>query len=147
MEEDSLVLLSQDEARFPMVPTMCRRLGVKGHRPAVGTWGCKDLLYVSASVNTVAGRLVSNTLESPARAKQVTGLSKTRRMQEAFADPLRNVAKTYPAAKHDRVVLIIDNAPWHRGKMPPGTGASRSTRRWPSTRTWSSSGCPATARN
>jgi transposase len=100
-----------------MVPTLCRTLGVKGHRPVVGTRDCKDLLYVSASINTVNGQLVSNTLESPARAKQKTGLSKTRRMQQAFADHLRHVAKTYPAAKHDRVVLIIDNAPWHRGKL------------------------------
>ncbi|WP_435018252.1 transposase [Tundrisphaera sp. TA3] len=99
-----------------MVPTLCRTLGVKGHRPVVGTWDCKDLLYVSASVNTVTGQLVSNTLESPARAKQETGLSKTRRMQKAFADHLRHVARAYPAEKYRRVVIIIDNAPWHRGK-------------------------------
>ena len=45
-----MVLLSQDEARFPMVPTLCRTLGVKGHRRAVGTRDCKDLLYVFAAV-------------------------------------------------------------------------------------------------
>ena len=100
-----------------MVPTMCRTLGVKGHRPVVGTWDCKDLLYVSASVNTVTGQLVSNTLESPAAAKRKTGLSKTRRMQQAFADHLRHVARAYPQEKHKRVVLVIDNAPWHRGKL------------------------------
>jgi hypothetical protein len=71
-----------------MVPTMCRTLGVKGHRPVVGTWDCKDLLYVSASVDTITGQLVSNTLESPADAKRKTGQSKTRRMQQAFADHL-----------------------------------------------------------
>ena len=27
------VLLSQDEARLPLVPTLCTTLGVKGHRP------------------------------------------------------------------------------------------------------------------
>src|SRR5262249_57866914 len=52
---------------------------------------------------------------SPARAKRATGKSKTRRMQEAFAAHLRHVARLYPAAEHERVVLIIDNAPWHRG--------------------------------
>jgi transposase len=111
-----LVLLSQDEARFPMVPTLCRTLGVKGHRPVVGTRDCKDLLYVLAVVNVVTGVLHANTLESPARAKRVTGKSKTRRMQEAFAAQLRHVARMYPADGHKRVVLIIDNAPWHRGK-------------------------------
>ena len=36
------VLLSQDAARFPLVPTLCTTLGVKGHRPLVGTWDNKD---------------------------------------------------------------------------------------------------------
>jgi hypothetical protein len=99
-----------------MVPTLCRTLGVKGHRPVVGTRDCKDLLYVLAVVNVITGVLHANTLESPARAKQTTGKSKTRRMQEAFAAQLRHVARMYPAGRHKRVVLIIDNAPWHRGK-------------------------------
>jgi transposase len=110
------VLLSQDEARFPMVPTLGATLGVKGHRPTVGTRDCKDLLYVFAVVNVVTAALHGNTLESPARAKQVTGKSKTRRLQEAFAAHLRHVGRLYPAAANKRVVLIIDNAPWHRGK-------------------------------
>ena len=111
-----MVLLSQDEARFPMVPTLCSTLGVNGHRPTVGTRDCKDLLYVLAVVNVVTGALHANTLASPARAEQATGKSKTRRMQEAFAVHLRHVARLYPAEQHERVVLIIDNAPWHRGK-------------------------------
>ena len=115
-EAGELVLLSQDEARFPMVPTLGATLGVKGHRPTVGTRDCKDLLYVFAVVNVITAAVHSNLLESPARAKQVTGKSKTRRMQEAFADHLRHVARIYPAGRHKRVVLIIDNAPWHRGK-------------------------------
>jgi transposase len=114
-EAGELVLLSQDEARFPMVPTLTATLGVKGHRPTVGTRDCKDLLYVLAVINVVTGALHVNTLESPARAKRTTGKSKTRRMQEAFAAHLRHVAGIYPADRHKRVVLIIDNAPWHRG--------------------------------
>jgi hypothetical protein len=35
------VLLSQDEARFPLVPTLRATLGVKGYRPRVGTWDNK----------------------------------------------------------------------------------------------------------
>jgi transposase len=110
-----LTLLSQDEARFPMVPTLGPTLGVKGHRPVVGTRDCKDLLYVLAVVNVITGVLHANTLESPARAKAKTGKSKTRRMQEAFASHLRHIARLYPAGEHKRVVLILDNAPWHRG--------------------------------
>jgi transposase len=110
------VLLSQDEARFPMVPTLCAALGVKGHRPVVGTRDCKDLLYVFAVVNLVTAAVHANTLESPKNAAKTTGLSKTRRMQEAFAAHLRHIARVYPAERHGRVVLVIDNAPWHRGK-------------------------------
>jgi transposase len=111
-----MVLLSQDEARFPMVPTLRATLGVKGHRPVVGTRDDKGLLYVFAVVNLCSAALHSNTLESPKDAKKQTGKSKTRRMQEAFADHLRHVGRSYPKDEHKRVVLIIDNAPWHRGK-------------------------------
>jgi hypothetical protein len=111
-----LVLLSQDEARFPMVPTLGPALGVKGQRRAVGTRDCKDLLYAFAVVDTVTGSLYTNLLESPAGAKKKTGKSKTRRLQEAFAAHLRHVGRMYPAEDHERVVLLIDNAPWHRGK-------------------------------
>jgi transposase len=114
-EAGELVLLSQDEARFPMVPTLTATLGVKGHRPTVGTRDCKDLLYVFAVINVITAAVHANLVESPARAKQATGKSKTRRMQEAFAAHLGHVGRLYPADGHQRVVLIIDNAPWHRG--------------------------------
>jgi transposase len=115
-EAGESVLLSQDEARFPMVPTLGATLGVKGHRPIVGTRDGKDLLDVFAVINVVTAAVHTNLLESPARAKQTTGKSKTRRMQEAFAAHLRHVGRPYPAKGHERVVLIIDNAPWHRGR-------------------------------
>ena len=99
-----------------MVPTLTATLGVKGHRPVVGTWDCKHLLYVLAVVNLVTAAVHANTLESPKDAKKKTGQSKTRRMQEAFAAHLRHVGRTYPADRHKRVVILIDNAPWHRGK-------------------------------
>ena len=99
-----------------MAPTLGPTLGVKGHRPVVGSRDCKDLLYVLVVVNVVTGVLHANTLESPARAKQATGKSETRRMQEAFDAHLRHVARLYTAREHELVVLIIDNAPWHRGK-------------------------------
>ena len=99
-----------------MVPTLTATLGVKGHRPAVGTWDCKHLLYVFAVVNLVTAAVHANTLESPKDAKKRTGKSKTRRMQEAFGAHLRHIARVYPADRHARVVILIDNAPWHRGR-------------------------------
>jgi transposase len=98
-----------------MVPTLAATLGVKGHRPTVGTRDCKDLLYVFAVINLITAAVHSNTLESPKDAKRQTGKSKTRRMQEAFAAHLRHVGQVYARGQHPRVVLVIDNAPWHRG--------------------------------
>ncbi|MBY0460705.1 MAG: transposase [Gemmataceae bacterium] len=99
-----------------MVPTLAATLGVKGHRPTVGTRDCKDLLYAFAVVNLVTAAVHANTLESPKDAKKKTGLSKTRRMQGAFAAHLRHIGRVYPREEHPRVVLLIDNAPWHCGK-------------------------------
>lgn len=99
-----------------MVPTLTATLGVKGHRPTAGTRDCKDLLYVFAVVNLVSAAVHSNTLESPHNAKRKTGQSKTRRLQEAFADHLRHVGRVYPAHQYPEVVLLLDNAPWHRGQ-------------------------------
>ena len=110
------MLLSQDEARFQMVPTLQATLGVKGHRPVVGTRDCKDVLYVFAVMNLVSGVLHTNTLESLQAANRKSGESKTRRMQRAFADHLRHVGRMYPGERFARVVVLIDNAPWHRGK-------------------------------
>jgi len=111
------VLLSQDEARFPMVPTLAATLGVKGHRPIVGTRDCKDVLYVFAVLNLISGALHANTLESLQASNRKSGQGKTRRMQEAFAAHLRHVGRMYPQEQFRRVVLTIDNAPWHRGKL------------------------------
>lgn len=108
--------LSQDEARFPMVPTLGATRGVKGQRPTVGIRACKDLLYTFAVVNVVTASSHTTLLESPARASRKTGESKVRRMQEAFAARLRRVGRLCPSGRHQRVVLITDNAPWHRGK-------------------------------
>ena len=111
------MLLSQDEARFPMVPTLRTTLGVKGFRPQVGTLDCKDLVYVFGALNLISARLSTKVIESVASERRYTAKSKTRLMQEAFAAHLRDIARAYPAAEHKRVVLVIDNAPWHRGQL------------------------------
>lgn len=100
-----------------MVPTLAATLGVRGHRPTVGTRDCKDLLYVFAVVNLGSAALHANTLESPKDARKRTGQSKTRRMQAAFAAHLRHVGRVYPRDRYPAVVLLVDNAPWHRGAV------------------------------
>lgn len=98
-----------------MVPTLTATLGVKGKRPIVGTWDNKGLLYVLAVMNLVTAVVHANTLECPKDAKRKTGKSKNRRLTEAFAAHLRHVGRVYSRERHPRVVLVIDNAPWHAG--------------------------------
>ena len=60
-----LVLLSQDEARFPMVPTLAATLGVKGHRPVVGHAGLQGPAVRLRRASTWSpAALHANTLES-----------------------------------------------------------------------------------
>ena len=111
------MLLSQDEARFPLVPTLRATLGVKGHRPTVGTWDNKDQVYCFAALNVVTGQLTTRLLDQPARSKARLGQSKQQRLQVAFAAHLRDIARAYPARQYPEVVITIDNAPWHRGAL------------------------------
>ena len=99
-----------------MVPSLCTTLGVKGHRVVVGTWDCQDALHVFGVINVVSGALHTTTQQSGQWTNRKGGESKNRRMQRAFARHLRHVGRVYPRAEYGRVVLIIDNAPWHRGK-------------------------------
>ena len=109
------MLLSQDEARFPLVPTFHATLGVKGHRPTVGTWDNKARVSCFATLHVVTGQLTTRLLEQPVRSNAKTGHSKQPRLQTAFGAPLRDMARRYPASTFPEVVITIDNAPWHRG--------------------------------
>jgi transposase len=112
------VLLSQDEARFSMIPTLRTTLGLKGHRPIVGNLDCHDLVYVFGALNLVTGRLTTRLVERlRAYAKSKPRGVRQCSLQAGFARHLRDIARAYPAAHHPRVVLVIDNAPWHRGAL------------------------------
>jgi DDE superfamily endonuclease len=65
----------------------------------------------------VTGRLTTRLLEQPARSKAKTGQSKQQRRHAAFAAPLRDIARAYPATAYPAVFITIDNAPWHRGTV------------------------------
>jgi hypothetical protein len=57
-------------------------------------------------------------MERPrAAAKPKKTRSGQRSLHEGVARHLRDIARAYPAAQHRRVVLVIDNAPWHRGAL------------------------------
>ena len=112
------VLLSQDEARFSMIPTLRTTLGLKGHRPIVGNLDCHDLVYVFGALNLVTGRLTTHLVEKVrAHAQSKPRWSGQRSLQAGFARHVRDIARAYPATHYPRVVLVLDNASWHRGAL------------------------------
>jgi hypothetical protein len=107
-------LLSQDEARFSLIPTLRTTLGVKGHRPLVSSLDCHAYLYLFGAFNLVTGQLITRLVERPRPPKQGR-LSQRRYLQEAFVHHLHDIARAYPVAQCPRVVVVIDNASWHKG--------------------------------
>jgi hypothetical protein len=95
-EASELVLWSQDEARFSMIPTLRTTLGVQGHRPLVGKLDCHAVLYVVGALNLVTGQLTTGIVERP---RTPTTRSAQRYLQDAFARHLRAIARTYPAGQ------------------------------------------------
>ena len=65
----------------------------------------------------VTGQLTTRLLEQLARSKARLGQSKQQRLQVAFAEHLRDIARAYPARQYPAVVITIDHAPWHRGAL------------------------------
>jgi hypothetical protein len=62
-EQEELVLRPQDAARFSMVSTLRTPLGLKGHRPAVGTLDCEALISVCGALNPLTSRLTTRLVE------------------------------------------------------------------------------------
>jgi transposase len=109
------VLLSQDEARFSMIPSLRTTLGLKSHQPIVGNLAGHDLVYVFGALNLVTGRL---TTRLGGRCMQSKPLRSAQRyLQRAFARHLCDRGRAYPPARFPRVVLVSDNAPWHHGSL------------------------------
>lgn len=98
-----------------MVPTLVRALGLKGERLQVGSRDNKDVLYLFAALDLTRGRLVRRALPSRTARRRREGSHKTRRLQRLFVRHLGDIARAYPAKQYPRVVVTIDNAPWHQG--------------------------------
>jgi hypothetical protein len=101
-----------------MIPTLRTTLGLKGHRPLVGNLDGHDLVSIFGALNLVTGPLTTRIVERgrahPPGKKTIAG---QRRWQEGFARHLRDLARAYPAAPYPKVVLVIDNAPGHKGAV------------------------------
>lgn len=129
-EQGALVLLSQDAARFSMIPTLRTTLGLKGHRPIVGNVDGHAVVPVFGALNLVTGRLPTRLT-----ARHRPTAKPSRPMQQAFARHVRDIARAYSMAQSPRVVLMIDNA--------PGTRAPRSQQLSTPHRISNCTACPA----
>jgi hypothetical protein len=78
-------LLSQDAARFAMIPSLRATLGLKGHRPVVGNLDRHDLVYLFGALNIVTGQLTTRLVENPwASAKSPQNRSGQRSLQRGL---------------------------------------------------------------
>jgi len=109
--------LSQNRPTSSAEEAKCFKFGVKGHRTTVGTRDGKHLVYIFAVVNVVTAAVHANLVESPQDAMKRMGQNKNRRLQEELAAHLRHLGWVDPRDKHERVVLIVDNAPWQAGQV------------------------------
>ena len=96
-----------------MIPTLRTTLGLQGPRPVVGHLDCHDAASVVGALNLVTGHVHTRIVERRRAA------SAQRSLHAAFVRHVRDLARTYPAARYPHVVLVIDNAPWHKGALVP----------------------------
>ncbi|HEX2276241.1 MAG TPA: hypothetical protein VHN13_03835 [Candidatus Tectomicrobia bacterium] len=88
------MLLSQDEARFSMIPTLRTTLGLKGHRPLVGHLDGHELVYVFGALNRITGQLTTRLVERPrASGKRQKPPPGPRCLQERCARHVRDSAR------------------------------------------------------
>jgi DDE superfamily endonuclease len=101
-----------------MIPLLRTTLGLKGHRPDLGNLDGHDLVHIFGALNLVTGQWTTRLIEklkTPTKPKKSP--SGQRCLQEGFARHVRDIARAYPAAHYPRVLLVIDNAPWHQGAL------------------------------
>jgi transposase len=110
------VLFSQDAARFSLIPTLRTTLGIKGHRPVVGNLDGQEYLSLFGALHLLRGRLTTRLVERPTQSKRHRA-AQYRDLQEAFARHLRAIARSDPAERYGRVVIVVDKASWHTGAL------------------------------
>ena len=60
-------------------------------------------------MNAGTGHLTTRLIESPAKTRRHTGLSKTAWLKHAFVMHLRDIARTYLALMNKPLIVTIDN--------------------------------------
>jgi len=94
------VVLFEDEMTAQLTPTLTRMWGLKTHQPEPGMWiGTRQKTHVFGALDAKNGRFLSM------QAQWINAGS--------FIRFLRKVAKVYKGRK---IMLILDNARWHKAK-------------------------------
>jgi hypothetical protein len=84
-----------------MILTWRTALGLKGHRPVIGHLDGHDVVDVLGALHVVIGHLHTRIVERQ-RAS-----SRQRSLQAAFVRHWRDLARTDPAGRYPRVVLVM----------------------------------------
>jgi hypothetical protein len=89
----------------------------RGCRPYVGHRDDKGYLSVNAAWDHATGELFY--LVQPfekTNSKERIGKTKSRKLKSQFFNMLSLLGSRYPVSHKKQVYLVLDNAPWHRGK-------------------------------
>ena len=98
--DDSAVVIYQDEVHFQVTTSVTRKWVVKGSEPKVKSAPSRKSVPYSGYVIPETGELI------------VTKSSWFN--YETVIDSFRQLLKNYPVAGGKRIYLSLDNAPWHK---------------------------------
>ena len=98
--DDSAVIIYQDEAHFQVTTSVTRKWVVKGSEPKVKSAPSRKSVPYSGYIIPETGELI---VTKPSWFNY-----------ETVIDSFRQLLKTYPVADGKRIYLILDNAPWHK---------------------------------
>ena len=98
--DDSAVIIYQDEVHFQVTTSVTRKWVVKGSEPKVKSVPGRKSVPYSGYVIPKTGELI---VTKPSWFNY-----------ETVIDSFRQLLKNYSAADGKRIYLILDNAPWHK---------------------------------
>ena len=99
-DDDSAVIIYQDEVHFQVTTSVTRKWVVKGSEPKVKSAPGRKSVPYSGYVIPETGELI---VTKPSWLNY-----------ETVIDSFRQLLKTCPAVEGKRIYLILDNAPWHK---------------------------------
>ena len=97
--EDYIVVF-QDEVHFQVTTSVTRKWVLKGSKPKVKSAPGKSNVAYSGYMIPSTGELI---VTKPSRFNY-----------ETVIQSFRDFIKLYPVGEDEKIVLVLDNAPWHK---------------------------------